>query len=479
MDEINKVIIMGAGPAGLTAAYKLGKKNISSTVVEQDEIVGGLAKTVVYKGYRFDIGGHRFFTKLDSVNQMWNEILPDDFITRSRLSRIHYRGKYLDYPLKGSNIIKTLGLVFCIRAGLSYIKAFMFPRKPEKSFEDWVTNRFGKMLYEAFFKSYTEKVWGIPCTELSAAWAAQRIRGLSFVTAAKNALFKSGSDGSIKTLVDHFQYPRLGPGQMWEVVTEKVEEMGSEVLMNKTVDKIDWQADKITAIHTTSSTGEKEQHSGDYFLSTIPMRDLIRNMGDDVPDKIKDSAEHLGYRDFVITALIIDKAEVNKDNWIYIHDDSVKVGRVQNFKNWSPDLVPDQSKTCLGLEHFCFEGDELWNMSDQDLIDQGKKELEKLGIVKQEDVIDGSVLRVKQAYPIYDTDYLEHVNSVRDFLAQFKNLQLIGRNGMHKYNNQDHAMLTAMLAVENILGADHNIWDVNTVEEYHEEIQKEEMKKSA
>jgi len=468
---VEQRIIIGAGPAGLTAAYQLAKKNFNCQLLEREVQVGGLARTEQYQGYRFDIGGHRFFTKLKIVQEIWQEILPKDFLTRQRLSRIRYRGKYLDYPLKATNILKNLGLLFCIKAAFSYIKALFFPIKPEKSFEDWICNRFGHRLYQAFFKSYTEKVWGIPCTELSAEWAAQRIRGLSFFSALKNALFGTRGKKTIKTLIDAFEYPRLGPGQMWETMAEKITALGSNIQLNHEVIRVEWKENDIDAVITRDASDNEHRFEGSYYFSSMGLQDLIQVMGEAVPESVKKAAAHLGYRDFIMIALIIKQENVNPDNWIYIHDDSVQVGRIQNFKNWSPALVPNSSTSCLGLEYFCYKNDSFWSKTDSELLEQAKEELEKLKLTKKSDMLDGKVIRVAQAYPIYDSQYQLHVNTVREFLSSFKNLQLMGRNGMHKYNNQDHAMLSAILAVENSLGAHHNTWSVNTAEEYHEEIQ--------
>lgn len=467
-ESVKDVVIIGAGPAGLTAAHALLEKNIKSVVLEQDSQVGGLAKTLQYKGYRFDIGGHRFFTQIPRIQKLWESWLGDEFKVRSRLSRIYYKGKFLNYPLSAGNIIEKLGIGFCITSAFSYFKAIIKPRKPVKTFEDWVINHFGEKLYKEFFKSYTEKVWGMPCNKLQATWAAQRIRGLSFFKAAKNALFKSGSDGSVKSLINQFHYPRLGPGQMWEVLTEKISSEGAEVHLNQKVGKITWKDNQITTVETVMD-GKKQSYKSSHFLSSMPMRDLVNALHPAPPKEVQSAAECLGYRDFLIITLMVKQKDLCPDNWIYIHNEDVEVGRIQNFKNWSPDLVPDADVTSLGLEYFCFEGDALWSKSDEDLIEQGKQELETLGLASAADVFDGAVLRVKQAYPVYDEQYQEHVSTVQSYLAQFENLQLIGRNGMHKYNNQDHAMLTALLAVENLFGAEHDIWAINTAEEYHEE----------
>lgn len=472
-----KVVIIGAGPAGLTAAYQLCKEQVKSVVLEKDDVVGGISRTVNYKGYLFDIGGHRFFTKVKVVDDMWREVLGEEkFLRRSRLSRIYYNKKFFYYPLKATNALLGLGVMnSCLMLG-SYVKAQMFPVKEEKSFEDWICNRFGKRLYNTFFKTYTEKVWGIPCNEISADWAAQRIKGLSLVSTIRNALLSSqpvNKSEVIKTLIDAFDYPEKGPGQMWEMVADSIQHKGSELKMNAGVEKIFWKEGEITALQT--GTGERsELIEGTDFISSMPMRELVRKLDPAPPDKVKKAADDLGYRDFLTVSLIVNQADLFKDNWIYIHDASVKVGRIQNFKNWSPHMVPDPNKTCLGLEYFCFEGDGLWTMPDDKLIKLATEELDRLGLVRAEDVEDGAVVRMPKAYPVYDSIYVEAVNTIREFLSDLPNMHLVGRNGMHKYNNQDHSMLTAMLAVKNILGANYDVWDVNVENEYHEELTEQE-----
>lgn len=472
-----KVIIIGAGPAGLTAAYQLCKEGVGSVVLEKDDVVGGISRTVNYKGYLFDIGGHRFFTKVKAVDDMWREVLGERrFLRRPRLSRIYYNKKFFFYPLKAANALLGLGFWNCIMMVASYAGAQLFPTRPERSFEDWISNRFGKRLYNTFFKAYTEKVWGIPCSEISADWAAQRIKGLSLVATIRNALLASQVKNKgevIKTLIDSFDYPEKGPGMMWELVADDVQNRGSELKMRSVVEKILWKRGRVTALEIEVD-GKRELVRGTDFISSMPIRELIRKMEPAPPPEVREAADKLGYRDFLTVSLIIDKADLFKDNWIYIHDPEVKVGRIQNFKNWSPSMVPDQGKTCLGLEYFCFEGDGLWTMEDADLIELGKKELDILGLVDAKDVEDGAVVRMPKAYPVYDGVYVDAVNTIRDFLAGMPNMYLVGRNGMHKYNNQDHSMLTAMLSVKNILGANNDVWGVNVDNEYHEEVTEKE-----
>ena len=444
-------------------------------ILEKDTAVGGISKTVNYKGYHFDIGGHRFFTKVKAVDDMWREVLSKgQMLRRSRLSRIYYNKKFFYYPLRAANALFGLGILNSCLIVLSYLWAQVFPVKPEDTFEQWVSNRFGKRLYTIFFKTYTEKVWGIPCSEITADWAAQRIKGLSLSSAVKSALIgnakKNGKKGDlIKTLIDEFDYPERGPGMMWETVTQLVTDQGSEVLLQAEVEKLCWQGDKITGLEIAVG-GERETVTGQHFISSMPIRELVRKLEPAPPPEVLKAANMLNYRDFLTVALIIDQPDLFKDNWIYIHDPAVKIGRIQNFKNWSPHMVPDESKTCLGLEYFCQEGDGLWTMSDKDLIELGKAELELLKLVKASDVSDGSVVRMPKAYPVYDSTYADALVIVRGFISRLGNLHLVGRNGLHKYNNQDHSMLTAMLVVKNILGAHYDIWSVNSDLEYHEEV---------
>ncbi len=471
--EEKKVVIIGGGPAGLTAGYELSKCGIPAVVLEKDHMVGGLARTVNYKGYHFDIGGHRFFTKVKAVEDLWREVLGDDFMRRSRLSRIYYNKKFFYYPIKPLNALLGLGLWNSILILGSYLRARIMPEKPEENFEQWVSNRFGKRLYRIFFKTYTEKVWGIPCREIRAEWAAQRIKGLSLISAVKNALFGARRDGDkskvIKTLIDAFDYPKLGPGMMWQKTAELIKACGNEVRLGASVEKICWEPGRVTAVEINGQNG-RELIAGTHFISSMPIRELIHKLSPEPPPDLVEAADKLHYRDFITIALIVNRKEIFPDNWIYIHDPGVKLGRVQNFKNWSPYMVPDPEKTCLGLEYFCFEGDGLWTMSDHELIELAKRELEAIGLVRAAEVEEGVVVRVPKAYPVYDAGYRDAVAAVRRFLNSVPNLQLVGRNGMHKYNNQDHAMLTALLAVKNILGANYDLWQVNVEEEYHEEV---------
>ena len=469
-------MIIGAGPAGLTASYELMKHGVTTTVVEKDSrYVGGLARTVEHKGYRFDIGGHRFFSKNEEVEGLWTEILGPELLTRDRLSRIYYQGRYFAYPLKAANALWNLGPVETVRCMASYARARVQPVRDPRSFEDWVRNQFGWRLYSIFFKTYTEKVWGISTKELSADWAAQRIKGLDMWLVLKSALLpkrKPSNRGDlVTTLIDSFRYPRLGPGQMWERVAEIHQEKGRPVLLGRSVERIEHEGGFVRAVITKTESGAIEKHQGTDFISSMPIRELISRLEPAAPERVRRAADSLSYRDFISVAVMIDRRDLFPDNWIYVHDPSVKVGRIQNFKNWSPDMVPDQSKTCLGLEYFCFEGDGLWSSTDEELIDRARKELAHLGMCQPEEVFDGVVVRQKKAYPVYDDVYEAKVNVIREYLrTSLPNLHLAGRNGMHKYNNQDHSMMTALLVARNIAtGGGFDPWKVNADAVYHEE----------
>ena len=463
-----RVVVIGAGPAGLTAAYILAKDGVQVTVLEADDIVGGISRTARYNGYRFDIGGHRFFTKVTPVEELWKEILGDEFISVPRLSRIHYGGKYFDYPLKAWNALSGLGIWNACMIVASYCWSHFRPYPVEENFEQWVSNRFGKRLYRIFFKTYTEKVWGIPCTEIRAEWAAQRIQGLSLAKAILNAAAIQKRSETIKTLINEFQYPRFGPGQMWETATERIQGMGGEVLMKHDVTALEMKDGKVVAVRAQTPVGER-RIEGDHFINTMPVRHLVRALEPAPPPQVRAAGEGLNYRDFLTVALMLDEEKLFPDNWIYIHTPGVKVGRIQNFNNWSQAMVPRPGTTCLGLEYFCFEGDGLWNAPDTELIELAKKELAQLDLADPSKVIDGTVVRQQKAYPVYDSVYAEHLENVRRYIDPIPNLHTVGRNGMHKYNNQDHSMLTAMMAVANMRGAAHDVWSVNTDYEYHEE----------
>jgi len=466
------IVIVGAGPAGLTAAHLLATRGHRVRVLEMDSQVGGIARTVEYKGFRFDIGGHRFFTKVTAVNELWHSMLGTEFLKRPRLSRIYYGGKFFDYPLKPLNALFGLGIGNALLIGLSYLWSHIRPIRPEVSFEDWVSNRFGRRLYRIFFKTYTEKVWGIPCRTISAQWAAQRIKGLSLWTAVSSTLlgrFKRDRGKQIKTLIDEFEYPRHGPGMMWERFREDVTRRGATVELETTVRRLVHDGGRILEVEVEHA-GVTERIPTAAVLSTMPLRQLAHALSPPAPPEVLAAANRLKYRDFITVALIVDSPDVFPDNWIYVHDDQVKLGRVQNFKNWSPDMVPDPRMTCLGLEYFCFEGDGLWTSSDRDLVELGRREMTAIGLIDPARVVDGTVVRMPKAYPVYDEGFESALSVVRAYLDGFSNLQVAGRNGMHKYNNQDHSMVTAMLAVQNLLGAHHNVWAVNADDEYHEEV---------
>jgi protoporphyrinogen oxidase len=472
------VAIIGAGPAGLTAGYLLSRQGYKVAIIEKDaHYVGGISRTVEHEGYRFDIGGHRFFSKSQAVVDLWNEILPDDFIQRPRMSRIYYEGKFYSYPLRAFEALGNLGIGRSTACMASYVWSRMFPIKDVRSFEDWTSNQFGKKLYSIFFKTYTEKVWGMPCDEMSADWAAQRIKGLSLGAAVLDGLKRSlglnkrpNNGMQTKTLLETFRYPRLGPGMMWDAARDRIVEAGSTVLMGHSLKQLagDGQGGwRMTA--TRGSDGGETVIRAAHAISSAPMRELAARIHP-LPQSTLE-ASRLRYRDFLTVALKIRSEDLFPDNWIYIHDSKVRVGRIQNFRSWSPEMVPDDGVACVGLEYFCFEGDDLWASTDDALIALATREMAILGLVKPEQVIGGAVVRQEKAYPVYDDEYAANVAAMRNELeTAYPTLHLVGRNGMHRYNNQDHAMMTAMLSVENILAGArvYDIWCVNEDAEYHE-----------
>ena len=475
------VAIIGAGPAGLTAGYLLTKQGKSVVIIEKDETyVGGISRTVEHEGYRFDIGGHRFFSKSQEVVDLWNEILPDDFIQRPRMSRIYYEGKFYSYPLRAFEALWNLGIFRSTVCMASYLKYKLFPIKDVKSFEDWTTNQFGHKLYSIFFKTYTEKVWGMPCDEMSADWAAQRIKGLSLWGAVMDGLKRSlglnkkPNDGQeVKTLLETFRYPRLGPGMMWDAARDHILATGKgEVLMGHSLDRLarigpndegfEWSMSAKGAAGSATIRAKN-------VVSSAPMRELSKRIHPLPQSTLQ--ADKLRYRDFLTVALMVKSEDLFPDNWIYIHDERVQVGRVQNFRSWSPEMIPDENMACVGLEYFCFEGDGLWSSSDEDLVAQATREMEILGLCDPAKVVSGAVVRQEKAYPVYDDDYEANVDAMRRELEEkHPSLHLVGRNGMHRYNNQDHAMMTAMLTVENIVAGKrvYDTWCVNEDAEYHE-----------
>jgi UDP-galactopyranose mutase len=468
MDE-HKIVIIGAGPAGLTAAFQLAKRGETAIVLEADQVVGGISRTAEREGWRFDIGGHRFFTKVPEVEAVWHEILPDeDFLVRPRLSRIYYNGKFFDYPLKAMNALRGLGIKEAVLCVLSYAWARIRRPKDETSFEGWTSARFGRRLYRIFFKTYTEKVWGVPATEIKADWAAQRIKNLSLFNAIVNAMLPKRNQKDITSLIEEFQYPKYGPGMMWERATELVMAAGTKVMFNANVVRIEHEAGRATAV-IAESGGVETRYEATEVISSMPISSLLKSMSPAPPPEVIAAADGLSYRDFLTIALVVPEAAGFPDNWIYVHAPDVKLGRIQNFGSWSPYLVKE-GRTCLGLEYFVFEGDELWCSPDAELVKLGTKELAKLGLVKPEQVEAGYVVRMPKAYPMYNDTYKANVDTLRRWLeANAPNVYPVGRNGMHKYNNQDHSMFTAMLSVDNIFGAEHDIWTVNVEADYHEE----------
>jgi protoporphyrinogen oxidase len=477
MSEIIETLIIGAGPAGLTAGYTLAKNRRDVLILEQDETyVGGISRTVNYKDFLFDIGGHRFFSKSKEIVDLWNEILPDDFLERPRLSRIFYRGKFYAYPLKAFEALRNLGVFESARCMASFAFAKAFPVKNPRSFHEWVRNQFGERLFGIFFKTYTEKVWGMGCDEISADWAAQRIKGLSLGAAIVDGLRRSfglrkaeGGEGA-KSLIESFRYPRRGPGMMWEAAARKIEALGGKVLMGRSVVKLHFDdASKLWSVEAKRANGEIETFRARHVLSSAPMRELMNAV---TPRPLSlFNARDLKYRDFLTVVLIGRPQQELPDNWVYIHDPSVRVGRVQNFRSWSPEMIADGVSTCLGLEYFCFEGDGLWSSEDAELIALAKREIAQIGLMNPADVFDACVVRQAKAYPVYDETYADNVQAIRlEIATRFPTLHLIGRNGMHKYNNQDHAMMTGILTALNIIAGSalYDVWQVNEDAEYSE-----------
>ncbi len=491
-------IIIGGGPAGLTTAYELvTRSKIKPIVLEKSAYLGGIARTVNHKGNRIDLGGHRFFSKSERVMQWWLNIFPlekdpdktktkdEIMLERQRLSRIYFRRKFFAYPVKlNFATLRNLGILTSFLIGLSYFRALIFPVKPENNLEDFFINRFGRKLYETFFKSYTEKVWGIPCVQISAAWGAQRIKGLSILKTVKHYLrqsVKRQADLKQKdtetSLIDKFLYPKFGPGQLWESVGRQIQEKGGTVLTGHNVQKLIIKNQKIVAVIVRNQEGEVKKFSADYVFSTMPIKELVSALQTEVPAEIKKISAGLIYRDFMTVGLLLKNLKIKdpdgqmvRDNWIYIQEPEVELGRLQIFNNWSPYLVVDPQTVWLGLEYFCFEDDPLWRKNNPAMIQFSIQELAKIGIIDPADVLDATVLRMPKAYPAYFGTY-DQFPELKKYLNQFENLFLIGRNGMHRYNNMDHSMLTAMTAVDNVLAGrktKENLWQINTEEEYHE-----------
>jgi protoporphyrinogen oxidase len=472
------VAVIGAGPAGLTAAYCLAQHGFADavTVLEADGVVGGISRTAERDGWRFDIGGHRFFTKVPEVEALWHEILgPDDFLMRPRMSRIFYGGKFYDYPLRAFNALRNLGPVEAAKCVASYLWVRVHPPQDQSTFEGWTASRFGWRLYRTFFKTYTEKVWGVPAASIQADWAAQRIKNLSLGKAIVNSMLPKRNQKDITSLIEEFQYPKYGPGMMWEVCRDKVEAAGTKVIMNTGVTAVEHGGGRAHHVVTRNADGAISRFEVDHVISSMPINQLVQAMQPAPPYDVLQAAAELKHRDFLTVALVVPERYAFPDNWIYVHSPDVKLGRIQNFGSWSPFLVKE-GRTCLGLEYFVNQGDAWWEMADDDLVALGVRELETLQLVDPGMVESGYVVRMPKAYPVYDSDYARNVDVLRRWLdGHVPNVWPVGRNGMHKYNNQDHSMYTAMLTVENIVAGDvatgtgHDIWAVNVEQEYHEE----------
>lgn len=468
---MKKVIIIGAGPAGLAAADKLCENGINPVVLEKDSCVGGLSRTIKYNGHYFDIGPHRFFTKNSSVFNWWQDTLRNDFIKMGRHTRIYYKGKFFNYPLSIGNVLSNLGILNFFPIFFSYLKSRFLPSRNEESFQDWVINRFGNRVYQLFFKDYTEKIWGIPCNQISADWAAQRIKGLSLSSTVRNTIFRDKKN-KIKTLIREFHYPRRGCGMMYEAVANRVIQRGGEIKLNSEVMEIKHNHNRLTGlVYKNTRDGSLSEIEGTDFCSGMPLNLLVLRMNPLAGKQILEACNRLKYRSLLMVYLIIGKRDLFKDNWLYIHSGEVKVGRIQNYKNWSADMVADPQNTTLGLEYFCAEGDSFWNQADKTTIDLAARELEQLKIAHINDILGAFVLRIPYAYPVYERKYDEALGIIKDFLGRFSNLQCIGRTGMFRYNNMDHSILSGFLAAQNLCGANHNIWNINLEHSYHEELE--------
>jgi protoporphyrinogen oxidase len=475
-----RTVIVGAGPAGLTAALHLGRLGREAVVFEADDMVGGISRSVVFQGCRMDIGGHRFFTKAPEVEALWHEILGNDLLVRQRMSRIYYRGRFFDYPLRPLNALQGLGVVEAARVLASYVRAQLFPLADERTFDAWVSNRFGRRLFEIFFKTYTEKVWGMPCSEISAAWAVQRIRNLDLKTALKNAFFGSRHGGDVVTsLIERFYYPRLGPGMMWERCRDLAASHGIATHLQSRVVAVHHDGRQVSAVDVVGPDGKERREACGSLISSMPVGDLVRAMLPPPPAEIQDAAASLRYRGFLIVGLIVDRPRVFPDNWIYIHSPEVRVGRVQSFKNWSPEMVDDPGVSFIGLEYFVNRGDAQWNLSDEALVALGVSEAQAIGLFEPHEVRAGTVVRMSKAYPVYDGSYERHLETLRSWLDRFGNLFTVGRNGQHRYNNQDHSMLTGLYAARNIAGARLDVWGVNEEQSFHEETREGEAGRAA
>jgi protoporphyrinogen oxidase len=476
MEDNRNVVIIGAGPAGLTAAYMLAKRNLRPTVLESDFVVGGISRTAQADGWRFDIGGHRFFTKVQSVEDLWFEILgPDDFLRRPRLSGIYYQGKFYNYPLSATNVLRNIGSLEAVRCVASYLWARIRPPKDLTTLEGFAVSRFGWRLYRHFFKTQSEKVWGVPCAEIQADWGAQRIKNLSLFVAIWEALIpkriraRRSKGDQVTSLIEEFNYPKYGPGMMWERCAELLADRGTTIEMGTSVTGIAWANDRAVAV-IAEQDGVSKRYPCTEVISSMPLGALVRAFDPPPPDEVLKAADSLRHRDFITVALVVPQEMGFPDNWIYVNDISVEVGRIQNFGQCSPYLVKD-GLTCLGLEYFVWEGGVLWNKTDAELIAQGARELNEIGLLHSPHAVkQAHVVRMRKAYPMYDAGYRNNVQALVDWLAEnASNVYPVGRNGMHRYNNQDHSMLTAMLSVENMFGGTNDVWNVNVEQDYHEE----------
>jgi protoporphyrinogen oxidase len=458
------VVIIGAGPAGLAAGYELTRRGVRCLLLEKSGYIGGLSRTEVNQGYRFDVGGHRFYSGNDEAVRIWKEMLGDDLLTVARRSRICYKGRFFHYPLDLFNVLGNLGGLQSGLILLSFLGAKILPHRREETFQQWVTNRFGHRLYRDFFQAYTEKVWGIPCSQLSSDWAAQRIGGMSMITAIRSALF--GANGT-RTLVQEFYYPMLGSGQMWERFAAAIAGQGGHLHLNREVVSLRRRDDRVCAV--TIREGDRiVEIQAENVISSMPLTGLIPRIQPAPSDDVLAAAGALRHRSFIQVSLIVKGGQAFADNWLYVHDPEVRVGRIQNYRNWSIQMTPDASGTCLGMEYFCNEGDDLWCQSDEALAAMAKGELAYLGLARGADVQGGAVIREAHAYPVYDRDYRANLDTIRHYLASLSNFQTIGRSGMHRYNNQDHSMLSGLMAARNLLGCRQDVWTVNTERSYGE-----------
>lgn len=467
------VIIIGAGPAGLAAATILVQNNLKILLLEKDNQVGGISKTIKYKGFRFDLGGHRFFTKSEEVNRLWLKTLPKDFLIRPRLSRIYYRNKFFHYPVKPMNVLQGLGIKNSLAIILSYIHSKLTPYGQETTFEQWVSNRFGKKLFNTFFKTYTEKLWGLPCNQIHSDWASQRIKGLSLFSTLSNALFPVTKKNDIKTLINQFRYPKYGPGMMYEKMAENISSAGGVILTQKRIIKIKSNGKKILSVIALNNKGQQEEYYADNFISSMPISDLINQITPAPSDNIILTNNKLLYRSFITVNIILSSPDPFPDTWIYIHSPEVQIGRIQNYKKWSPFMAQNNKMTPLGLEYFCTENDSFWKMTDANLIKLALREFEKLRLGRKDDFLDGFVIRVPKAYPVYDLQYVFNRRKIINYLKRFRNLQTIGRYGMFRYNNMDHSIVTGLLAAKNILlgNLKYDLEKVNSEAQYHEEYE--------